>query len=185
MADDDNLREWYPLISAAMDEIRREWAERDKTVWGPGPWGDEDDEVRWVDEPTGIECAILRNHLGAWCGYCRLPPGHPWERLERPDVPARVHGGITMKAGIVEPGEAGDGSGVACWIGFDCGGTWDLSPGLEAEFRTIAATFPGFPGLFAGMERTYRDQGYVTNEVRRLAVQIAAWQEKADWGKGR
>lgn len=186
MTDDDNPLKLHPMIAQALGEVQQDWAERDKSAWGPGPWQNEDDESRWVDGPTGVECAILRNVMGAWCGYCRLPPDHPWERLDKRDVPAGVHGGITMKAGIVEPGEAGDGSAVAYWIGFDCGHPeWDLLPGLEADFRIIGASFPGMPKLFAGMERTYRDQAYVTGEVRRLAVQIAAWQEKADWGKQR
>lgn len=184
MTDDDDPIVLYPMIAQGLDELRSEWAEVNKAAWGPGPWVDEPDEMRWLDEPTGVECAIIRNIMGAWCGYCRLPPGHPWERLERGDIPAGVHGGITMKAGIVEPGEAGDGAAVAHWIGFDCGHQeWDLLPGLEADIRKAAAGLPGMPRLFEGMERTYRDQAYVTNEVRRLAVQVAAWMEKTDWDR--
>lgn len=45
----------------------------------------------------------------AWCGYVRLPEGHPWldYRGHGEAIPADVHGGITY-------GPDGDG-----WIGFD------------------------------------------------------------------
>lgn len=50
---------------------------RDKSAWGPGPWQDEPDEVRWRDDATGYDCLLRRNSLGAWCGYVAVPEGHP------------------------------------------------------------------------------------------------------------
>lgn len=59
---------------------RREWHNddiHDKASWGPGPWHDEPDKIQWVDEETGLDCLIVRNHGGALCGYVGVPDGHP------------------------------------------------------------------------------------------------------------
>lgn len=51
-------------------------------------------------------CANMR-FRDAYCGYARLPFGHPWRVLEDWEIPVDVHGGITYG-----PDENG-------WIGFD------------------------------------------------------------------
>ena len=38
-------------------------------------WLDEPDEYMW--EHAGLPCAIMRNGLGAWCGYVGIPASHP------------------------------------------------------------------------------------------------------------
>lgn len=55
----------------------REYRTKDKKAWGHGPWQDEPDKISWVDEATGLDCLIVRNHGGALCGYVGVPETHP------------------------------------------------------------------------------------------------------------
>lgn len=49
----------------------------DKSTWGAGPWQTEPDRIEW--EHVGLTCLMLRtDHMGNWCGYVAVPPGHPW-----------------------------------------------------------------------------------------------------------
>ena len=50
----------------------------DAEKWGAGPWQDEPGKIQWVDEPTGLDCLMVRNHFGAWCGYVGVAEGHPF-----------------------------------------------------------------------------------------------------------
>lgn len=45
--------------------------------WPDGPWKREESAVAWVDSRTGLNCAMIRNHFGTWCGYVSVAPGHP------------------------------------------------------------------------------------------------------------
>jgi hypothetical protein len=139
----------------------------DKTEFGPGPWQDEPDRVEF--EHAGLPCLMKRNYYGVWCGYAAVPPGHPLhgKAADDPDVhvvSASVHGGLTWASAcqgsichVPKPGEPDD----VWWFGFDCGHCDDLSPLTEAKL----------PDLCTG--GTYRDQAYVTAEVRGLAEQLA------------
>lgn len=96
----------------------REWKTIDKSEWERGQWDNEPDKVQWVDEATGLDCLIVRNHGGAWCGYVGLPEGHPYYEVgysdctqkppcgesycdHSPDVD--VHGGLTFADHCHEP----------------------------------------------------------------------------------
>lgn len=127
-----------------------------------GPWYDEPDKAHWVDETTGLDCLIVRNRLGALCGYVGVPPAHPWHGKDYDDVYADVHGGLTYadrcqedeEHGIChlpEPGRPDD----VWWLGFDCAHAGDLVPGA---------------GRVSPYE-TYRELNYVRDEVARLARQ--------------
>lgn len=50
----------------------------DRTGWAPGPWDSEPDRIEWRSE--GIPCLIVRNRMGALCGYAGVSPRHPWNR---------------------------------------------------------------------------------------------------------
>lgn len=144
-----------------------EYSNVDKSKWGGGPWQTEPDKKQWLDRETGLPCLIVRNRLGALCGYVGVPKSHPWfglgyDELEGVDV----HGGLTFagpcsKGGkecesvchSVEPGEDDE----VWWLGFDAAHGGDICPGLP---------FPAF-GWAA-----YRDFDYVTAEVQKLAGQI-------------
>lgn len=70
---------------------------------------------------SGFDCAIVEHQAADpmwrwWCGYVRVPEGHPWHgrddyELDReaPDV----FGGVTWSGGM--PDRLGDG----WWVGFD------------------------------------------------------------------
>ena len=49
-----------------------------KDAWGPGPWHDEPDKLQWSNALTGLPCLIVRNQLGALCGYVGIDSNHPW-----------------------------------------------------------------------------------------------------------
>ena len=53
-----------------------EYRTMDKSVWGPGPWQNEPDKRQWQDEATGLPCLIVRNSMGALCGYVGVSEGH-------------------------------------------------------------------------------------------------------------
>lgn len=155
---------------------QRTWTFPDIHPKTPGPWSDEPDKAQWVDDATGLDCLIVRNRLGALCGYVGVPPGHPWhgkdygnEALWNIDV----HGGLTFADACQEGKE--DGYGIChvpepgrpakvWWFGFDCAHAGDLVPGMADSAAEIQVL----------RERdVYRDFDYVRAEVAQLAKQLA------------
>lgn len=151
---------------------------RDRGLWSSGPWDDEPDKIVWVDEGTDLDCMIVRNHLGAFCGYVGAPKGHPWFGFGYSECMTdcgeewchhtlegslRVHGGITYTAVCQEQGDVchtprrGRPHDV-WWIGFDCAHGGDYIPGLIPS----GGNFPG---------EIYRDLDYVVSQVELLAEQ--------------
>jgi hypothetical protein len=142
-----------------------------------GPWDDEPDKAQWVDPATGLDCLVVRNRMGALCGYVGVPPGHPWHGLDYSGVHAQVHGGLTYSAActgdeeagvchVPEPGRPED----VWWLGFDCCHGMDLMPymvALEAEHDELRGI-----GSFPGM--CYKTFAYVQGEIAQLAQQAAA-----------
>lgn len=74
----------------------REYHTQDKTDWGAGVWQTEPDKVQNIDEATGYDTLIVRNHGGALCGYVGVPEGHAMFGKLYYDVPVSVHGGLTF-----------------------------------------------------------------------------------------
>lgn len=150
-----------------------------------GPWDEEPDKAQWVDEATGLDCLIVRNQVGALCGYVGLPPGHPLHgasalysgrRRESALNDLDVHGGITFANScqgdeddpsrgichVPEPGRPRD----VWWLGFDCAHAFDLTPAdasLTDEWRHSSVS---------GREAVYWTFGSVVDECRRLAAQL-------------
>ena len=133
-----------------------------------GPWTGEPDKAQWIDPATGLDCLMVRNHLGAWCGYVGVPPDHPLHGKgydEGDDFD--VHGGLTFASPCAEtespkavchipaPGRPDN----VWWFGFDCNHGFDLAPGMLRYDI-------GLPG------EEYRDVGYVIDEVTHLAEQL-------------
>ena len=161
----------------------RTWTFEERRPPGDGPWVAEPDKAQWLDEETGLDCLIVRNRHGALCGYVGLPPVHPLHGKSYDEVhdvtDIQVHGSLTF-AGLCQEG-AEDGPGIChvpepgrpaevWWLGFDCGHSFDLSPGLVAiiaESRAQMREFVGLPG------ETYRTFEYVRGEVTSLARQLA------------
>lgn len=139
----------------------------DKSKWRRGPWDSEPDKVQWPDAATGLPCLIVRGPCGNLCGYVGVPPGHPLYERDCDDCPVMAHGGLTFsdrcQSGRPEdrgvchrpaPGESDD----VWWLGFDCAHWGDL--------------VPSYPNV--GMpDELYRDIGYVTDQCRSLAAQLA------------
>jgi hypothetical protein len=115
-----------------------------------------------------MPCIIKRNKaLLNWCGYVGIAPGspfygHPAYTLDYNDIhnlfDIDVHGGLTYSGPFtldLSRKELED----YWWIGFDCAHCFDLIPGMSR---------------FGKMLGDYRNQDYVTNEVKSLAKQINA-----------
>jgi hypothetical protein len=168
----------------------QEWTHTDKSEWGAGPWQHEPDKLQWVDEATGLDCLMVRNHGGNWCGYVGVAEGHPWFGVgyaecakpcgedwctHSPDSHVEVHGGLTYAAFCQEDAEPGHGiCHIAApdrpervwWFGFDCGHYRDLSPADFMYRRKYGITYDA--------DAVYRDRAYVEREVMSLARQLAA-----------
>jgi hypothetical protein len=133
-----------------------------------GPWSSEPSKMQWVDRASGLPCLIVRNGLGALCGYAGVTPGHPLHGKGydyADDI--EVHGGLTFADScqpttdeahgichIPEPGTPHD----VWWFGFDCAHCFDLVPGMRHDFNRDGSE--------------YRDIGYVASEVTKLAAQL-------------
>jgi len=139
--------------------------------WGPGPWNDEPDELRWQDARTGLWCKLLRNSmLGILCGYVGVPPGHAlfgWDYHDSIkskeeynsgtapiDLAFQVHGGLSY---------SGENNGL-WWFGFDCGHAWDLVPSMVGFYRKHH--------LGHDRAQTYRDISFVKHQCADLAFQL-------------
>lgn len=145
-----------------------------KSDWNDGPWKTEPDRRQWLDEDTHYPCLILRNSVGALCGYIGVPPTHPayGKRHDIVDEDVRIHGGLTFGGDSrsdpvsrwyeVEPGESDD----FYWLGFHCAHMGDRCPKLEIHVVAPRATAP--------VPSTYRDIKYVAEQCRLLAAQLRA-----------
>lgn len=143
----------------------------DKTTWGPGPWQDEPDKKQWQDEATGLPCLAVRNEWGGhWCGYVGVSEGHKLFKKHYDDADIEVHGGLTYSE-FCAPGDEcesvchvpePDETDHVWWLGFDCMHHMDCGPAHESRHPT-PHTIP----------QVYRDLGYVEEQCRLLAKQLA------------
>lgn len=133
----------------------------DRSKFHRGEWDDEPDKLQWKDEKTGLTCLIVRNSMGALCGYVGVQKGHRFYEKDYNDVPANVHGGLTYSdhcdtdgaiCHVPAPGEPDD----IWWLGFDCSHWNDLNPSMRYCGGGI-----------------YRNIEYVKAECSNLAQQIA------------
>lgn len=134
--------------------------------WGIGEWTDEPDYVAFMH--NGIRCEIMRNCVGAICGYIIVEANHPWHTKDYHDIDAEVHGGLTF-AQLDEDG--------SYWVGFDCAHSGDIAPSCE---KSMAKSREGLklkhPNLFSEravgfFAATYKNINFVTEECKRLADQ--------------
>jgi hypothetical protein len=147
-----------------------------KAEWGPGPWHDEPDFLRWRDGATGLPCLIIRHpRFGSLNGYV----GIELEAVDRIDLHGTlVHGGVNFVAGSIfalhhPPGMEVLGEDVnLAFYGFDCGHGLDRCPGMEAmERKRFGRAFhDDFPD-----EAQYRTITYVKTQCARLAAHLAAF----------
>jgi hypothetical protein len=78
----------------------------EKADWGRGDWTEEPDKAQCIDAETGLDCLIVRNRVGALCGYVGVPDSHPWHGKGYHDVDVRVHGGLTFANRCADASEA-------------------------------------------------------------------------------
>lgn len=171
------------MAARGFDVRRWESEQRDENPypWGDGPWRDEPDRVEWRNPGSALPRLVLRNRLGAWCGYVGLPPWHPlhgrtaWgtggtdeqedDRINR----LEVHWGITYanecRGGICHVPAPGEPAHV-WWLGFDCAHSGDLAPGLAATVQSVCGRSS------VDRHETYRDLDYVVAHTEALAAQL-------------
>lgn len=134
----------------------------DRSNWMRGPWDREPyDKLVWVDQNTGLDCMMLRNEKGAWCGYAGVPSSHSMFGVEYATSQQMweicVHGGITYTAechgDVCHMAEEGD---HVWWFGFDCCHSGDSEPSNWRDFH----------------RGEYRTQNYVIEQVESLAKQL-------------
>jgi hypothetical protein len=133
----------------------------------------------WIEEPDynefnhkGIDCKIVRNDVGALCGYILIPSNHSWHSKDYADIHCDVHGGLTFSK-LFDDGEF--------WIGFDCAHSTDIAPACEKmtkiwrekmkeRFPVLHASEHTFP--FGHMfNPSYKNINFVTEECKKLADQ--------------
>lgn len=165
----------------------------DKTTWPDGPWKLEPDKMLWIDSETGYECLIRRiKDMSHLCGYIGITKEHPLYRASAIDFRSNqtlqnyfsTHGGITMSCGgkwfEEEPG-ASNRIGRAFvkdlpnpdeiwWIGIDFIHETDLVPIVSSD-----------PNENNG-NRIYRDVGYVSKELTKLASLLKKFQKELEEG---
>jgi hypothetical protein len=127
--------------------------------WPKGEWDNEPDRVDFIH--AGFSCFILRNPLGAWCGYVGVPNTHPAYEKSYDDIDVNVHGGLTYaekcSGAICHIPQAGMPDDV-WWLGFDTAHSGDNPPSMRIfKFNPNG---------------TYKDMNYVINETKQLADQL-------------
>lgn len=185
-----------------MSELQYHTMDDKAGQWGDGPWVEEPDKLQWTDSATGYPCLIVRNRMGALCGYVGVAEGHPYFGKHYDEVSVNVHGGLTFASlcqegpedhaicHIPAPGQPDH----VWWFGFDCSHGMDYSPSIRASLR--GTKYPRLPfleklnmvddiehgvygpagddGVVAMFKETYKTVAYVTAECRDLAKQLKA-----------
>jgi len=159
------------------DEALRGYREQmaaQRALWPKGPWSDEPDRVEWTSH--GFPCLIVRNSLGALCGYVAVPADHPAHGKHWASVPATAHRGLNYSRPCQTViCHAGADENV-WWLGFDCihigfDEQADLAPG-EFIFGMLDGSHAR--SFLRGGGPQYRTIAYVTGEVESLAEQLEA-----------
>lgn len=144
------------------------WSHMDKSEWKGGEWDNEPDKAQW--DFSGLDCLIVRNRVGALCGYVGVPESHPYFEKGYDDVEVYAHGGLTF-ADRCRPSSEGEHKGVChsdktavnatvWWLGFDCAHAGDFVPAYDGD---------GYHDSYD----SYKNFGYVKNQVESLANQLS------------
>jgi len=182
----EQVRRACHITDNSPDSVRfvRTWTFPDRHPTVAGPWENEPDKAQWIDADTDLDCLAVRNHMGAWCGYVGVPPGHPWHgRGYSDDVfnGVEVHGGLTFSefcredvdpettAAVCHVPEPGRPDHV-WWLGFDCAHYLDYLP----RMRDIPGVDNSYDKMVQRLGARYKTLQYVQIEVHNLAVQIRA-----------
>lgn len=154
---------------------------RGRKNFGRGAWNAEPDKAHWVDEATGLDCLIVRNHLGALCGYVGVPEEHRFYGKHYDQMLAvDVHGGLTY-ADECNGHICHDADNRVWWLGFDCAHLHDLVPGMKKSCHSWRmrkamrkAGYADYPRneMLLGRRDKYRTFKYVKAECAALAAQL-------------
>lgn len=182
-----------------------EYRTMDKSKWNRGPWDSEPDKKQWQDEATGLPCLIVRNRMGALCGYVGVPESHPLFKVDDStvttvDPEAVLRAATEYRKGVIEdlygdelaarsmsPSSIFDVHGGLTFAGLchegaeECQGICHKpSPGEPEHVWWF-----GFDCAHSGDEMPahprewsdgmYRDFDYVTENCQSLARQLAAF----------
>lgn len=139
------------------------------------PWLQE--ENRYQFYYRGYPCLILRNHMGAFCGYVGITEKNRFYGIPMEKLSFSVHGGITF-AGygddasygghhFCRPSKDKDGNQLY-WIGFDCAHKYDYCPAVAHQLKEAGVE----PSLYLPKDKTYRTVNYVIGELQFLVDQI-------------
>lgn len=131
--------------------------------WPSGEWNHEPDRIHWADDRFGLDCLIVRNDLGALCGYVGVPVWHLWYGKPYESIDVEVHGGLTYSdncAGHICHTAEEAANDPVWWLGFDCGHAYDLIPGL--------------PFHSPRPHEVYKNWDYVMAQCASLAEQAAS-----------
>lgn len=144
-----------------------------KRSWPEGPWQLEPDKVEWRDKETDYPCLIVRNPMGALCGYVGVPEYHSAYREDYDQVDVQAHGGLTFSDHCQKEdkkfGVCHAGPDKVWWLGFDTAHWGDLIPELINLRRETATE------LF--YRDTYKDISFVKKQVKSLAKQLKQMEE--------
>lgn len=135
-------------------------ASQRRDEWPSGPWN-EPNRVQF--DHAGMPCILHRAHLGHWCGYVGVPPGHPCHGKDYDDCDVDVHGGLTYAKDCREPVcrvPKPDEPEHLWWLGFDCANAGDIGP-IDRHF------------WIEGYGQAHRDINYVRRETESLAEQLS------------
>lgn len=145
----------------------------DRSGWGTGPWDHEPDKLIWADPYSTLQCGIIRSLIGALCGYVAVGPNHPWFGKHYDDCSTTAHGGLTYSGPINELLEPTDTTNDLWVFGFDCAHLGDATPNeyhVASVMKALGQDCPTPTG-------TYRNVGYVRDQVIRLAEQLLRVQQ--------
>jgi hypothetical protein len=159
---------------AAPDRVAASLPHIDKIAYGPGPWSVEPDKVQWTAH--GFVCLMVRNQMGAWCGYVGVPRGHHLFGTNYDDVEHAfdtAHGGLTYSGMSVvnHPVSRFDelGAEPVWFLGFDCSHGGDYIPSIAAYMLSSFRPSGSWPLFHDGV---YRDAVYVERCVDAMALSL-------------
>jgi len=179
-----------------------DWKKKTRRQPVAGPWDAEPDKIQWVDPATDLDCLMVRNGMGYWCGYVGVDKSHLFHGVDydscpygntcsvraastdwwadcdhTPNSKVSVHGGLTFARDCNE--NAPEGHGV-CHVPYEGRepDVWWL--GFDTAHCGDASPMDAADGAYPltmpeyKSDDTYKDEAYVRNEVENLAKQLKA-----------
>ena len=158
-----------------------------------GPWEEEADKTAWWDEGTGLGCIIRRSKDGSLAGFVAVPREHDlfgFSHVALQSLGIVVHGGVNYSEPCnenevesvsvchvpriqVRVAEQITGSRLDAhelwWFGFSCDHSYDFVPSPMKRPGDGMKIVHGHD-----VAQTYRNEGYVYNQVVQLAAQLKA-----------